>query len=156
MIYSELISKMFTATMQISHIVKIATLCWSHFVCMCVDNAYIWAFSQPPSWLNLLWRVRTQWLPPLFQMHQILASFLKTRGQTQNCYSPSCFSPTCWSRASFAGTTPVLAPRLWTKAPGHAGSCFRWFVKNNTQNMSIILCLQWGSGFTSLMRHGTG
>lgn len=142
--------------MHICHIIKIATLCSSHFICVCVETAYIWAFSQPLSWLNLLLIVHMQWLPPLFQMHQIPVSSLKTRRQTQNCYSPSCFPPTNWPRASVPRTTTVLAPGLCTQAPGHAGSCLRRFVKNNTQNVSTILCLQWGSRVSSLMSCGTG
>lgn len=139
--------------LHISHIVEIALWC---FICMCVDSAYIWASSQPPSWLNLLWRGHMQSPPPLSQMHQIPASSLKTRRQTQNCYSPSCFPPTNWPHASAPRTTPVWAPGLCTQAPGHAGSCLRRFVKNNTHNMSTKSCLLWGSGVSSLMRRRTG
>lgn len=86
----------------------------TQFIYMCFDklSAYIWAFSQPPSWPNLLWRVHMQWLPPLYQMHQIPESSLKERRETQNCYSPSCFPPMSWPRASVPRTTPVLAPGL--------------------------------------------
>ena len=139
--------------------VKIAKLSLFHCICKCDDGAYIWAFSQPPSWRNLLWRVHMRWLPPLSQTLQIPASSLQMRRQTQNCYSPSCFPPTKLAlsqHASVPRTTPVLAPRLCKQAPGHAGSCLRRFVKNSTQNMSTILCLQWGSGVSSLMSCGTG
>lgn len=120
-------------------------------LCVCAETAYFWAFLQPLSWLNQPLRAHMQWLPPLCQMHQIPASSLKTRRQTQNCYSPSWFPPTNWPHASVPRTTTVLAPGLCTQAPGHAGSCLRRFVKNNTQNVSTISCLQWGSRISSLM-----
>lgn len=49
--------------------------------------------------------------------------------------------PTKWLDAKVPRTTTVIPRGLGTQAPGHAGSCLRWFVGNNTQSVSSILCL---------------
>lgn len=61
-----------------------------------------------------------------------------------------------WPDANVPRTTTVIPWGLGTQAPGHAGSCFRWFVRNNTQNVSSILCSQWGCPVSSLMSCETG